>query len=208
MRSILILSLPLVLFACERDGNGGDDTGGNNNGELPDILQDVTETTECANVEVSGCPFGAATSYIAGSYDLDNNDVLSGYEYWHWIPNDVLAAQSDDWEQGVACTLVWVFNGEVNRSPEDCTGCLYAIEGDASFSADLSDCPTDLENAEGSNQTGLVYKVYSGSGNNGISVRFPPSYNPDNAAEGTGTNSKIEWLSDPHCELVGAAECR
>jgi len=208
MRTKLLVATALAITACQRQGHDSSDTSSTNNGNLPEILQGLGETESCANAQVDGCPFGAATDYLAGVYDIANDGTVQGQEYWYWIPNDTLAAQSADWEQGVACTLVWDYYGNVNDSPADCSGCLYTLEGDASFSASQSDCPQGLEDAEGKDQNGLIYKVRSASGNNAIQVFFPPSYSTDHAADGTATNSHLEWLSSASCEFVGSAQCR
>ncbi len=209
MRFALILSVVFLAAACDRGGNN--DTNNTNPDGTPTVLADLEEAEQCANFTVSSCPddvMGAATTYFAGDLNIAGGTV-SGFEYWYWYPNDVLADQSDDWEQGEPCWLTWEVFGDVVDEPDDCSGCLYELHMDLSFARSQSNCPTDLMNIEGNDQNGLVYKIRAGTdGNNSIRVFFPPSFSADNAANGTATNSRLEYTTRHFCAPVGSVTCR
>jgi hypothetical protein len=200
MQARVVLGLALALGGCDREG--GNDTG-NNDGNVPNILQDAEETEQCRDFNVDGTPIGTATTYWAGEYTFSGTDV-TGFEYWYWIPNDLLACQSDDWEPDQACILIWEFFGTKDDAPADCPGCLYTISGSASFRASESDCPPDLEGVEGQDMADLFYKVRDGNGG-GVTLYFE-SDNP--VGDGSGNDNGLEWLGPGQCAPVGSStEC-
>lgn len=189
----------LALAACNREG-GGDDTNSDNPGEVPDVLQGAEETEECANFEVSGTPVGAATTYWAGDYTFSGQDV-HGYEYWYWIPSDLLSCQSDDWD-GEPCILIWEYFGTKDDEPENCPGCLYTLSGSGSFRASDSDCPPELEAIEGQDMPVLFYKVRDNSSGGGVTLYFE-SDNP--VGNGTSAAGGLEWRSEGMCSPNGSS---
>jgi hypothetical protein len=193
MRIHLAIVAVLAMAACK-----GDDT--------PDPLAGLESTSECDNLMVESCPFGAATTYIAGEYTFSGTDV-TGFEYWRWIPNDTLAGQSDDWDEGVHCTLVWEVFADREDDP-DCNGCMYQISGSATFDDNASDCATGLEDVEGQNMT-FGYDVRAGGSGDEIRMFFTASTNefPDDYSAYANDNGLVfTWPAD--CALVGATDCR
>ncbi|MBW1879056.1 MAG: hypothetical protein JRJ84_11890 [Deltaproteobacteria bacterium] len=197
------LAIVVVLaMACKGDDTNSDDTGQPN--DLPNPLAGLEATDECDNLEVSGCPFGAASSYLAGDYTFGNDGAVTGFEYWLWIPNDTLAGQSADWDVDTPCTIVWEVFADKEDDP-DCSACLFQINGSANFQATESDCAQGLEDVEGQDND-FAYNVRAGSAEGEIRMFFTSSDNE--FASGFTNDLGLVWTSEPHCELVGASDCR
>jgi hypothetical protein len=201
--------LTLLCAGCTRgivadDSGDNDDTGQDN--DLPDPLTGLEATDECDNLQVQGCPFGAATTYVVGDYTFSGTDV-TGFEYWRWIPNDTLAGQSSDWEPDTPCTLVWQVSAERDDDPE-CSACLYQLSGSVTFDGNASDCALALEGVEGVNME-LGYDVRAGSSGDEVRMFFTTSTNEFPNGYTAYANERglvFTWPAD--CALVGATDCR
>lgn len=193
-----------ILAALLAMGCNNGDTGVPNGDDLPEVLEGITADPDCDSKTLPGdddCFLSAASTYFAGDYDYNGDDVL-GWEYWYWIPNPVLVENSNDWEPGQTCVMIWEIFGTKENNPDECNACEYRLSGNGVFRESESNCPADLEQVEGQDFP-FSYDVR----NTGSDVSLYFSASGTFLAEGTDSAGGLEWVSEADCALVGSAEC-
>ena len=182
-------SLFLTAACVSKPSYDGVDTGSTNNSDTEVLGPIDTPPADSSCEELDGTAHPGASTYFAGSYTLDG-DNLYGFEEAIYVANS-------SWEpilESTECRVTWTLTGSVVQNSA-CTACDIHIEVSAMLDESQSDCPSELA-ADWQNSWTAIYGI--ARNNDGSSDWFFGS-SGNYFASGTHSNNAMDFLSDVQC---------
>jgi len=202
----------LVSVGC-KNGDTDEPIGGSD--QVQSTLEDLEKWEECeVFVDSEGyvCEdFEGGTRYLMADIEFKDDGSLGGAFYWVLVANTPMT-EHENWASSgdparTYCTVGFGLSGSWEEGGgAECPNCTHALTYNTTYSASLSDCPTDVNNdiresADGVEGAGWFIKVNSDGTAQGFDTtrEWAPFGLGDDGGAIVYSDKRCEWLYDGEC---------